>query len=425
MKFYDGNLRRKLSFQEVLISVLCFFLPIRLKKILFYHNPSWDVLVAYAAVIYNGEEAFPDAHQAILQTEDRGEIDRMIDEAGDPIKFFTNQKTLVIGAGGSFLDEHSHERNRGHHSPNDCAATLTSKLIGSCDDEEWRKILHFTYQDDKGLRKDPYYVDSSWMLPNLIKVAYDRGESLDFIISTATRFIHYYHRWLKLHPTENAFDWRLDTLVKIAEEIGDAENYDVSWVPKAEKKFRAIHKWDETNKRKAIEQIPSIAIETFATAKRNFRLCIVEASNPVLQTAIFRELHADVVVIRKPDDFAQIYSSRKESVDLSECISELRSMENMLGGHNIPDRLELLKPGKISSSPLWYYYPCKNDMIFNGSRTTLPGEVEPTALTNDQIMHCVKQGLVKRYGKVPQTQAKEIPTFAFSRSVENFQSVNL
>jgi hypothetical protein len=174
------------------------------------------------------------------------------------------QGTLCTSSG------HNHPRNHNNRAQRECAATLTSKLLGSDKDPAWQKITRFALQDDTGTRTDHHCQNASWTLPNLLKMAYRKYPlDADWAIGAAINFVHFYHQYLIRHPEDECLDWTLEKLLIIANELSKNSNqFDGSFAIDAAEKFMECHEFDEQCREEARTQLNTVVMEKNSRTKR-------------------------------------------------------------------------------------------------------------------------------------------------------------
>jgi len=95
----------------------------------------------------------------------------------------------------------------------------------------------------------------------------------------------------------------------------------------------------------------------------------------------------DVVVQRKTDGHTMIWTRAASKIDLSHVAAQLRQAEASERGIWPP--LHPTAEGMAEPDNTWYY-STRGEMVLNGSNTA---EVEPTRLTLDQVLDCLRRGL--------------------------------
>lgn len=367
-------------------------MPITLNRIITHVNPSIDEIVAECDILYHSEGKFIQPADGI-QVDFLGPVELaklLAPYNGDLIHFLIETGTLVIGTAGSFLDEHEHELNDHCRAEGECAATLTSKLLGTDSDPLWNSITKYALQDDLGKRQDHNYLDASMTLPNLIKAAYSvNKEDVEWVVNESTAIIEGYYQALRSGRIKlsDKPDWHLDTLAKV---LCNSE------VNEAVKKFREIHKRYQAMQDEATRRIAAKlkVCRELDYKGRRLGIALAETDADNITTGIFKtrpDVH--ILVVEKRSGNVQIFTRRNWNIDLSNTVGILRKMENIKQRRRPPHNDDLYLPGKLPECGEWFYFnpPSKTDMIFNGSLTA--PDVAPTKLLNENIRKAIVEGI--------------------------------
>lgn len=365
--------------------------PLNLNRIITHHKPSIDEIVAIASIVNHSDGKFVQPEDGV-NIEFCGPVELaklLIPYEGDSVSFLVNTGTLIIGMGGSLLDEHEHENNNLLRAVGECAATLAAKLIDFDHDVHWKAITRYALQDDTGKRLDRHYLDATKTLPNLIKAMYtSKIEDEDWVLNNSIDLIEKYYDNLKSGNIKlsKSLNWHLDFLAtvfgaELAEDVVET--------------FKAAHRYckviDEENT-KHLHNLKVCEAKNYTGESVGIALAQTDRDN-IQKTVFDSRKDIDVLVVRKESGNVQIYTRTKCGVDLSNTVGLLRQFENILQKRRKLSGKRCYDPGKLSDCGEWFYFspPSKCDMIFNGSLTA--PDVPATKLSNESIKMALVEGI--------------------------------
>lgn len=373
------------------VQALC---PLTVNVIITHDESSIDDAVGLADLKFHGEKMFPGIIDAEIQICGHEELETILEPYdGDFIRLLVEAKTLVLGMGGSFLDEHNHSRNNYFRPEGECAASLTAKLTGMENDRFWLSIVRYALADDIGEREDfTYLLDARLTLPNMMKAAYAAdSENINWVVSDSVNLVEIYFQALEagLIKDDGRPDWSVSTLTNLVK---------ADWTKAAKKRFFEAHDQVRRQRKIVTEELEKITkfglIRTYSGSDVN--VAIAHHDFPQSHDIIFKKTDAAIVVMRRTTDRVQIFCRREEKINLINVVGLLRQMELKAMGQPIPVGVDFYQTAKIQESSKWFIFEVKNGthMIFNGSSTAK--DTDPTVLTDEQIILALKSGLGRR-----------------------------
>lgn len=304
-------------------------------------------------------------------------------------------ETLFIGCGKGELDEHPRK------DPNQCAATRVATKLGVRNYKGLARLIRITLEEDRKRAK----VQNSF------------GDALKLVS----------HRWIK-DPTK-AFEWAMvaynaiffhdneaarhgrlnpdhhltirEVLDMIADNVGQ-EN-----ARKWESFLVEASQWREGVKREARVIWKKTSRYSYMLPDgRHITLGVIKHENHQLNFIGWNELQVGVF-IQKAGDNVQIYTMQSLGLCLRKTAQIIRTKEMTQRGITpIPQATVLRATDTLKECPQWHLVNTSTPnkpILFNGNQVTADG-VEPTALTLDEIVFAVIEGLEM----IPSDQARNL-----------------
>lgn len=363
-------------------------------KVYTHHQPSLDDICAISAIFHFGERRFNLSDDLQIVFADRGEMESTLESFGDDIRLLAEDKSLVVGMAGSFLDEHEHPRNGHSRAAGHCTATLTAKLLNLNSDVYWQNIARYALADDTGTRSDWKYLDAMKTLPNLLKTAYNTDPgNVKWVVPSAVQFVKSYYDALRDGKVNmKRPNWSLDKLVEFSD--GD-------WANDAYHLFMTAHVQKMSLLEEAKKLLPEVKHSVVQRHNgQRIGVAVIETDFDDFQKLVFSEkrgnnVRVDVLICKRSNGQCQIFSRNGKKINLSPAISLLRRFEMQMAGKPVVDGINYYVAGTIKECPEWNLFKpdSGNDMIFNGSKTA--PDIPATKLSLETIIKAVVLGLSK------------------------------
>lgn len=145
---------------------------------------------------------------------------------------------------------------------------------------------------------------------------------------------------------------------------------------------------------------------------KKLKVVAIESDNPSIVGWLRSSIgeRADVVLQKASSGHTNIITRPLKKVDLRFLVAFLRQEEINVQNREIElPPLELIKPGRISEIPEWYYDLATNSILNGGIN---PKGTPPTSIPFERIKEMLKEGLSETaYGRKPPTAIKEAKYF--------------
>lgn len=300
-------------------------------KIITHIRPHLDEIVAIWLLRDFGEEMFPGAATATIETWDSSSN---TPDGRSSLEYEENG-CILIGVGGGRFDEHAKKTRV--RQKNECTATLVAKALGVDQDPALRKILKET------LRNDTEGGAQLLEIPAVIKSMNAQG-----------------------HSPVDVLDWA---------EIG----------------LRAIYR-QQKEFFDAVEEFPRVS-EVEKIGAEGKILAVIRSDNEEMHK-VARSKHganASIVLQKKSSGNVQIFADKKSGVSLSDIAALLRLEEQEQKEKFLTTEWDALRSeGNVAGAEEWYYYPTAG-FLFNGSLTA--PNVKPTRVPFENIKRIIRIGV--------------------------------
>lgn len=307
----------------------------QIKIIVTHPRPHLDEIAAIWLFKKFGESLFPGIRYAEIQYWGEEKIKKY------PLEECAKQGILLVGIGGGRFDEHPTIENG--RRENECAATLTARILGLDEDPLLERILEFTRKTD--LKSAPHPFD------------------LAFLVNLRN----------KQHPDkpEEVIDWTIKALQDFYNQ---------------QKEFFGTTK-EEFEKKAQIEEIQ--------VGNKNLKLVTIISDNE--QIAKFaRSKHgceAAMVIQKNSRGNIGIFTARRFYLDILDLVVMIRIEEQRAKGRFVTgDYAYFSREGTMKEAEEWFYHEGIQALL-NGSLTK--SDVPPTRIPLEEIKELVKIAMNK------------------------------
>lgn len=290
--------------------------------------PHFDEWIAIVLLTIFGEHLFPGIANAKVKFITDGKIPEGLTELE-----FLKQGNLVVGVAFVTLDEHLPPGSETTRKENECAATLTAKLLGIEEDPRFKDLLKYVLSRDSGVNGQKF---------EIAHLAYLASQH---------------------QPAEEVLA-AMKTLI-----LGYLASQEAFWGAERD------------------EFIQNATITEIADPKRfNIKVATV-IGDYGKATALFRNLGYQILIQQKTDGHMLVAIDERTGLSLKELTIIVQVLERRLQGRpGVKNEKDLGKFGSHPEVPEWYLHPNGN-ILMNGSlsRPKIPETKIPLETIQDAV----------------------------------------